>query len=61
MALTENFAMAPAASVAGYYFAHPEAHYFAISKIGRDQLEDWAQRAGFSVTEAEHWLAPLLG
>ncbi len=60
MTLTENFAMMPAAAVAGFYFAHPEARYFAVSKIGRDQLEDWAQRTGFSVTAAERWLAPLL-
>ncbi|CAG4884831.1 homocysteine-N5-methyltetrahydrofolate transmethylase, B12-dependent [Georgfuchsia toluolica] len=60
MAITENFAMSPAAAVAGFYLAHPEAHYFAISKIGRDQLEDWAKRSGYSVAEAERWLAPLL-
>ncbi len=60
MALTENFAMMPAASVAGFYFAHPEAKYFAITRIGRDQLEDWARRTGHGVTEAERWLAPLL-
>ncbi|MDD5175943.1 MAG: methionine synthase [Sterolibacterium sp.] len=58
--LTENFAMTPAASVAGFYLAHPEAHYFAISKIGRDQLEDWGQRSGLSLAEAERWLAPLI-
>jgi len=60
MALTESFAMTPAASVAGFYLAHPEAHYFAITKIGRDQLEDWAKRAKYSIPEAEKWLAPLL-
>jgi len=60
IALTENYAMLPAAAVSGFYFAHPEAHYFAISKIGRDQLEDWARRKGMSVAEAERWLAPLL-
>jgi len=60
MTLTENFAMLPAASVSGFYLAHPQAQYFAISKIGRDQLEDWARRAGFSVEEAARWLAPLL-
>jgi 5-methyltetrahydrofolate--homocysteine methyltransferase len=58
--LTENFAMTPAASVSGFYFAHPQARYFAIAKIGRDQLEDWAKRSGMSATEAERWLAPLL-
>ena len=60
MGLTENFAMTPAAAVAGFYLAHPQARYFAVSKIARDQLDDWAERAGFSVAEAERWLAPLL-
>jgi 5-methyltetrahydrofolate--homocysteine methyltransferase len=60
MALTENFAMTPAASVAGFYLAHPDAHYFAVSKIGRDQMADWAARAGMSEAEAEKWLAPIL-
>ena len=61
MGITESFAMTPAAAVSGFYLAHPQAQYFAVSKIGRDQLEDWAQRAGFSVPDAERWLAPLLG
>jgi 5-methyltetrahydrofolate--homocysteine methyltransferase len=60
MGITESFAMTPAAAVSGFYLAHPQAQYFAVSKIGRDQLEDWAQRAGMSVTEAERWLAPVL-
>ncbi|MCX8017791.1 MAG: hypothetical protein N2690_07850, partial [Rhodocyclaceae bacterium] len=60
MELTENFAMTPAASVAGFYFAHPAAKYFAVTKIGRDQLEDWAGRANYTIQEAEKWLAPLL-
>ncbi|MEF8712535.1 MAG: methionine synthase [Accumulibacter sp.] len=60
MGLTESFAMTPAAAVSGFYLAHPQARYFAVSKIARDQLEDWAQRAGFSVGEAQRWLAPLL-
>ena len=60
MNITENFAMTPTAAVAGFYLAHPEAHYFAVSKIGRDQLDDWAQRSGMSVAEAERWLAPIL-
>ena len=60
MGLTESFAMTPAAAVSGFYLAHPQAHYFAVSKIARDQLEDWAQRTGFSVSEAQRWLAPLL-
>lgn len=60
MGLTEAMAMTPAASVSGFYFAHPKSHYFAISKIGRDQLEDWAHRTGMSVAAAERWLAPLM-
>ena len=60
MGLTESYAMTPAASVCGFYLAHPEARYFAIQKIGRDQLEDWAARSGMTVAEAERWLAPLL-
>ncbi|WP_291993594.1 methionine synthase [Candidatus Accumulibacter sp. ACC003] len=60
MGLTESYAMTPAAAVSGFYLSHPQARYFAVSKIARDQLEDWAARAGFSVAEAEYWLAPLL-
>ena len=60
MDLTENFAMTPAASVAGFYLAHPQAHYFAVGKIDRDQLQDWAKRSGMTIAEAERWLAPLL-
>ena len=60
MQLTESYAMTPAASVAGFYLAHPEAHYFAITKIDRDQLQDWAERCGMALQEAERWLAPLL-
>jgi 5-methyltetrahydrofolate--homocysteine methyltransferase len=60
MGLTESFAMTPAAAVSGFYFAHPESHYFAVSKIGQDQLEDWAKRTGMTVDEARKWLAPLL-
>jgi 5-methyltetrahydrofolate--homocysteine methyltransferase len=60
MGITESFAMTPAAAVSGFFLAHPQAHYFAVSKIGRDQLEDWAQRAGMSVAEGERWLAPVL-
>jgi 5-methyltetrahydrofolate--homocysteine methyltransferase len=60
MGLTESMAMTPAASVSGFYLAHPEARYFAINRIGRDQLEDWAKRAGMATAEAERWLVPLL-
>ncbi|MEJ2541748.1 MAG: methionine synthase, partial [Gemmatimonadota bacterium] len=58
--LTESLAMKPAASVAGWYFAHPEARYFGVGRIGRDQVEDYARRAGMTVQEAERWLAPSL-
>ena len=58
--LTESFAMTPAAAVSGFYLAHPQARYFAVNKIGRDQLTDWAGRTGFSVDDAQRWLAPLL-
>ena len=60
MGLTESFAMTPAASIAGFYFAHPQARYFTVGKIGRDQMEDWAGRAGLGLAEAERWLAPVL-
>ena len=61
MTLTESFAMTPAAAVSGLYFANPEAHYFTLGKINRDQVEDYAARKGMSVEEAEKWLAPNLG
>jgi len=60
MNLTESCAMTPAAAVSGFYIGHPAASYFAIPKIGRDQLEDWAKRKGMDVKEAERWLSPLL-
>ena len=59
--LTETFAMTPAASVAGLYFGHPEARYFTVGKIGRDQVEDYASRKRMTVSEAERWLRPNLG
>ena len=59
--LTENFAMIPAASVCGLYFAHAEARYFAVSAIGRDQVESYAARKGMRVAEVERWLSPILG
>jgi 5-methyltetrahydrofolate--homocysteine methyltransferase len=58
--LTENLAMDPPASVCGWYFAHPQSHYFGLGKIGRDQLEDYASRKGMSLEEAERWLRPVL-
>jgi len=59
--LTESYAMTPAASVSGWYLAHPSAKYFGIGRIGRDQIEDYAQRKDWSIEEAERWLAPNLG
>jgi len=59
--LTESFAMLPTAAVSGWYFWHPEARYFGLGKIGRDQVEDYARRQGLSLAEAERWLAPNLG
>jgi 5-methyltetrahydrofolate--homocysteine methyltransferase len=61
MGLTESFMMTPAASVSGLYFAHPEARYFSVGRIGRDQVEDYARRKGWTLAEAERWLAPNLG
>jgi 5-methyltetrahydrofolate--homocysteine methyltransferase len=58
--LTESFAMWPGASVCGLYFSHPESHYFGVGKIERDQIGDYAARKGWSVAEAERWLAPIL-
>jgi len=60
MRLTESYAMYPAAAVSGFYFSHPESQYFAVGKVGRDQLEDYARRKGMPVAEAERWLAPNL-
>ncbi len=59
--LTEHYAMHPAASVSGLYFAHPQSRYFAVDRLTRDQIEDYARRKGMSVTEVERWLAPNLG
>ena len=59
--LTESFAMFPTAAVSGFYFSHPKAHYFGVGKIGRDQVTSYAQRKGFTVSEAERWLSPILG
>ncbi len=60
MQLTESFAMLPASSVAGFYLSHPQSSYFAVGKLGRDQIEDYARRRGIGVAEAEKWLAPYL-
>jgi len=58
--LTESLAMNPPASVCGWYIGHPQSHYFGLGKINRDQLEDYAQRKGMSLEEAEKWLRPVL-
>jgi 5-methyltetrahydrofolate--homocysteine methyltransferase len=60
ISLTESFAMWPGAAVSGWYFANPEAQYFSVGTIGRDQLESYARRKGWSIAEAERWLAPNL-
>ena len=60
MTLTESCAMLPAAAVSGWYFAHPQARYFGVGKIGRDQLEDYARRKGWTLEDAERWLRPNL-
>ena len=60
MQLTESYAMWPGSSVSGFYFAHPQSRYFALGKIGRDQVDDYAARKGMSVAEVERWLAPNL-
>jgi 5-methyltetrahydrofolate--homocysteine methyltransferase len=60
MHLTESFAMLPASAVAGFYLSHPQASYFAVGRIGRDQVQDYAARSGTSLAEAERWLAPAL-
>lgn len=59
--LTESFAMHPAASVSGLYFAHPEARYFAVDRLAKDQVEDYARRKGMPLREVERWLSPNLG
>ncbi len=60
LALTESFAMLPTAAVSGFYFSHPESRYFAVGKIERDQVADYAHRKGMDLAQAERWLAPIL-
>jgi 5-methyltetrahydrofolate--homocysteine methyltransferase len=60
MELTETYAMMPAASVSGLYFAHPKAKYFVIQRIGPDQVDDYARRKGVPVADVERWLRPIL-
>ncbi|HEX9605981.1 MAG TPA: vitamin B12 dependent-methionine synthase activation domain-containing protein, partial [Gemmatimonadaceae bacterium] len=61
MELTESCAMWPASSVSGLYFAHPDSKYFAVGKLGRDQLVDYHVRKDMPLAEAERWLGPNLG
>ena len=58
--LTESFAMLPTAAVSGFYFSHPQARYFAVGKIERDQVADYAHRKGMDLAACERWLAPIL-
>ncbi len=60
LTLTESFAMLPTAAVSGFYFGHPDASYFGVARVGRDQLEDYAQRRGVDLPQAERWLRPNL-
>ncbi|MGK5115439.1 methionine synthase [Geodermatophilus sp. CPCC 205506] len=59
--LTESMAMWPGAAVSGLYFSHPQSRYFVLGRVGRDQVEDYARRKGWTVAEAERWLSPNLG
>jgi 5-methyltetrahydrofolate--homocysteine methyltransferase len=59
--LTESLAMTPAASVSGLYFGHPQARYFTVGRVDRDQVENYAERTGKSVEETQRWLRPNLG
>jgi 5-methyltetrahydrofolate--homocysteine methyltransferase len=59
--LTESFAMVPTAAVSGFYYSHPQSSYFAVGKIGRDQVEAYAARKDVSVETVERWLASILG
>ena len=60
MRLTESYAMHPGASVSGLYFSHPDARYFAVDLITKDQVDDYAARKGMTVAQVERWLAPNL-
>ena len=59
--LTESMAMWPGASVSGWYFAHPDSQYLVVGRLGRDQVQDYAERKGWTLAEAERWLSPNLG
>ena len=58
--ITESFAMLPTAAVSGWYFSHPRSQYFVLGRVTREQVEDYAKRKGWSLAEAERWLAPNL-
>ena len=58
--LTEHFAMLPTAAVSDFYFSHPQAQYFATAKVDKDQVEDYARLKGWTLEQAERWLAPVL-
>ena len=58
--ITESYAMMPTAAVSGFYFSHPQAQYFATGKVGQDQVADYAKRKGWTLQQAERWLAPVL-
>jgi 5-methyltetrahydrofolate--homocysteine methyltransferase len=60
MILTESYAMSPGAAVSGFYFSHPQSHYFGVGKVDLDQVEDYARRKGWDVAMAEKWLSPIL-
>ena len=59
--LTDGMAMWPGAAVSGWYFSHPQSQYFVVGRIGKDQVEDYASRKGWTLAEAERWLSPNLG
>ena len=59
--LTDSFAMYPTAAVSGFYFSHPDARYFSVGQLSRDQVESYARRKGMHIAEAERWLSPNLG
>jgi len=61
MTITESFAMLPTAAVSGWYFAHPDARYFSVTRIQQDQVIDYAERKGMDMMSTERWLAPILG
>jgi len=60
MILTESYAMSPGAAVSGFYFSHPQSHYFGVGKVDLDQVEDYARRKGWDLAKAEKWLSPIL-